>query len=186
MLGLLHYNLSGKHPSLAKFSFMLVMSNSTPLTTLQGCHHRHHKLGLKAPRTDQHIENCFAICTTCYLYKHNVSDHPTSFTAALHADNLSLQHQAQPSCPHYGNPISGNLTAVSPSEKITLCGSCGALENAEITVARERKETAAYQVAARRLIRCLYCSAELPAEKKRWWICEAGRHECHWEGHEVR
>ncbi|KAG7293716.1 hypothetical protein NEMBOFW57_003773 [Staphylotrichum longicolle] len=33
-------------------------------------------------------------------------------------------------------------------ERITLCGSCGALENAEITVARERKETAAYQVAA--------------------------------------
>jgi hypothetical protein len=26
----------------------------------------------------------------------------------------------------------------------------------------------------------------LPKEKKRWWICEAGGHECHWEGHEVK
>ena len=75
---------------------------------------------------------------------------------------------------------------LSSSNTIALCSSCADLGNPEITAARERKETAAYQLALKRTIHCAYCAAMLPKDKQRWWICEVGKHECHWEGHEVR
>ncbi len=99
-----------------------------------GCQHRHRLLGLKAPRTNHHIENCFAICTSCYLGKLSGAEHDACFTAALHSGGLSRQHQPQ-TCPHHEKKTENNnrvnIAVLLSSDTIALCRSCGSLSNPE-------------------------------------------------------
>lgn len=71
------------------------------------------------------------------------------------------------------------------AERVPVCKSCYDLGAEGITLVREKREMAALKHLLDLRLKCSECSGSLPRGRRRWWICDMGRHECHFAGHEV-
>ncbi|KAK3387874.1 hypothetical protein B0H63DRAFT_471065 [Podospora didyma] len=126
------------------------------------------KENVKDTRTMQHMTDCHAICTRCYLLRAPVE--PAPLGATLHPDDISKQLRT------LQNESAG---------QVELCSHCSTLAPDDITALREGREKEALQIALRRRLYCARCEKGLPRGSMRWWICHKGNHECHWAGHDV-
>ncbi|KAK0640823.1 hypothetical protein B0T16DRAFT_202587 [Cercophora newfieldiana] len=136
----------------------------------EGCKVKRSSIPL--PRTTDHVTGCYAICTPCYLVKG--TSQPAKFSATLNPTDLSLQHHG----------CSKNTPAVVPKE-VGLCPGCSKRSPEQNSADREEREQRMLVKALLRRILCSKCQKPIPKEKRRWWICGTGDHECHWSGHEV-
>jgi len=127
---------------------------------------------IPVPRTTAHITGCYAICTACYLVKG--TSQPAKFSATFNPTDLSLQHHG---CSN------SNPTAVG--KMVELCLGCSSRSPEENCADREEREQRMLAKTLMRRVLCSKCEKPIPKQKRRWWICGAGDHECHWAGHEV-
>ncbi|KAK4444486.1 hypothetical protein QBC34DRAFT_415018 [Podospora aff. communis PSN243] len=124
------------------------------------------------PRTTDHIAGCYAICTSCYLVKG--TSQPAKFSATLNPTDLSKQHHG---C--------SKMQPKVVNKEVALCLACSRRSPQENSADREDREVCMLARTLMRRILCSKCEKPIPKEKRRWWICGAGDHECHWSGHEV-
>ncbi|KAK0616947.1 hypothetical protein B0T14DRAFT_538650 [Immersiella caudata] len=124
------------------------------------------------PRTTDHVTGCYAICTSCYLVKG--TSQPAKFSATLNPTDLSKQHHG---C--------SKTKPEAMSNEVALCPACAKRSPEENSADREGRELRMLAKTLMRRILCSKCEKPMPKEKRRWWICGAGDHECHWSGHEV-
>jgi hypothetical protein len=128
------------------------------------------KTGIPRPRTRDHVEKCYAICTRCYFLGERMYSAP--FRAAFRQTDLSVQHN------------SGCTTNLALPVTAQVCRSCAALEAEEIRDIRERRDEEAVSRSLAGKIRCRGCEIVLPAGSRRWWVCDSGGHHmCNWAGH---
>ncbi|KAH6651227.1 hypothetical protein F5144DRAFT_589499 [Chaetomium tenue] len=141
------------------------------------------KSNVKVPRTTQHMVDCYAICTGCYLLRG--AGQPAPLLATLHPGNLAVQRA---SCPDSA------MASLWGPGKIPLCLHCSSLDTDQITAIREERETKSLRMGTslRRRIYCAKCAKALPGNRKRWWQYDCGpgglkhSHECHWVGHSIK
>lgn len=128
------------------------------------------RFNVTAPRTAHHVTDCYAVCTMCYLTKWSAQ--PAALSEALHPTDLAKHHAG---C---------GLAKLPASVNVELCVSCSGKSAEDLTAVRERREEVMLQRLLARRIFCAKCEKPVPKEKRRWWICATGDHECHWGGHE--
>ncbi|KAK4095978.1 hypothetical protein N658DRAFT_528068 [Parathielavia hyrcaniae] len=152
--------------------------------------------GVEAPRTATHTVECYAICTSCYLWRGSVQ--PAPLSATLRPGKLALQ---RPVCPDahagrayysYDSPRTSD-TPPTTLLTVTLCPTCWVLGADQVTATREERETRLLRTgtALRRRLHCANCAKAMSKDRKRWWVYDCGAeikhiHECQWEGHEIQ
>lgn len=124
------------------------------------------------PRTQAHIESCYAVCTKCYLIR--APANPAPLQATWQSRNLAVQHAG---CGHQSKGMIGGV--------LDLCQSCYKLGSEGIMRVREERDMASLKRLLDIRLRCKECEKSLPRGSRRWWICGKGGHDCHWAGHEV-
>ncbi|KAK0391489.1 hypothetical protein NLU13_0990 [Sarocladium strictum] len=133
------------------------------------------RCNIPEPRTQTHATSCFAVCTKCYLLRAPALPAPRA--AVENADDLSVQHtDCWRRC---------GLRAIMAGD-VALCKSCNLLpRNEDVSEVRERRDADALRKARGGRLWCAECQGSLGRGRRRWFICEAGRHECYWQGHQM-
>lgn len=126
---------------------------------------------MPVPRTQSHSTSCFAVCTKCYLLR--APARPAPFEATKNTDDLSLQHYE--SC---------KAKSAEPLASVMACGSCAKDTVDEMSQTRERRDTESLRRSQAGRLWCAECQKSLGKGRRRWFICDQGWHECHWQGHQ--
>lgn len=128
--------------------------------------------GVPSSRVADHMNYCHAVCSNCYLLA--APAHAAPFMAKWNTKDLGLQHV---DC-RFANQSTLDYS-------VSLCRLCSELDSQALSALRERRDTILLIKALCRSVYCAACDRNLPKGRRRWWICEGGRHECLWEGHNV-
>ncbi|OWT43150.1 hypothetical protein VFPPC_17674 [Pochonia chlamydosporia 170] len=147
--------------------------NAGPAPRSYGCMTAQH---VPLPRTRDHLQTCFALCTKCYVRRPAAM--PAPFSATWDPHNLATQHF---NCAAGSDALKTKTTTF----QVCVCRSCAKLSPNELQARREERDEVALKATLRRRIRCFRCEKALTSKKRRWWVCAQGPHECHWAGHEA-
>ncbi|KAK5988535.1 hypothetical protein PT974_10018 [Cladobotryum mycophilum] len=87
---------------------------------------------IRVPRTRDHLNSCYALCSKCYFFHQNIQ--PDSITGPFKARDLSAQHRG---CPRASTV---QYMHTSLGHRVYVCRTCAELHNGQVTEARERRE----------------------------------------------